>query len=124
MPVIVDCASAGRLIAEGAMCFNTDSRTATCDGVEVPVPACGATVCKPILVCGSSPDAIRAAALYLEQRGLPAWQVLDLDHPGDTARTLDACKCPAAPTCPGFGAPTACPHRSTESRRLPPSARG
>lgn len=96
MLVIVDCASAARLIAEGAMCFNTDSRTATCDGVEVPVPTCSATLRKPVLVCGTSSDAIRTAALQLEQWGLPAWQVLDPEQPEDAAQTLRACKCPAA----------------------------
>ncbi len=93
MVVIVDCASAARLIAEGAMCFNTDSRTVTCDGVEVDVPTGEATVRKPVLVCGSSPAAIRAAARHLQARGLPAWQVLD---PEDAAQTLRACKCRAA----------------------------
>lgn len=85
MPVVIDCASAARLIAEGAICFDTDTRIAICEGVPVPLPTGAAPRIRPILVCGSSPAATRVVAEQFERRGMAAWQVHDRDH--DQGRT-------------------------------------
>jgi hypothetical protein len=77
MPVTVDHASAARLTAEGAICFNTDTSTATRDGHPVPWPVSRAQRNTPILVCGSSGDTVQLVAGQLERQGLAAWQVAD-----------------------------------------------
>jgi hypothetical protein len=77
MPVTIDRASAARMAAEGAICFDTDTSTATRDGHPVPWPTRRADRACPILVCGSSDDTVRAVAERLECQGLAAWQVAD-----------------------------------------------
>jgi len=63
MAVIIGSASAARLAAEGAICFNTGTSTATCDGFPSagrPEPT------RLILVHGSSDTAVRVVAGELE----------------------------------------------------------
>jgi hypothetical protein len=75
MSVTIDHASAARLAAEGAICFDTDTSTASRDGHPVPWPVSRAAWAGPILVCGSSGSAVAAVADQLERQGLAAWQV-------------------------------------------------
>jgi hypothetical protein len=77
MSVVVDRASAARLTAEGAICFDTDTSTATRDGRPVPWPVGRAQRATPILVCGSSDGTVRLVAEQLERQGLAAWQVVE-----------------------------------------------
>lgn len=76
MGVSIDCASAARLVAEGAIWFDADTSAATCDGLPVRLPASAAGELRPVLVWGSSGHVVRAAADRLERRGLAAWQVI------------------------------------------------
>jgi hypothetical protein len=76
MGVSIDCASAARLVAEGAIWFDADTSAATCDGLPVRVPPSAAEELRPILVWGSSDHVARAAADRLGRRGLAAWQVI------------------------------------------------
>jgi hypothetical protein len=73
--VIVDRASAARLAAEGPICFDADTSTATRDGRPVPWPVSRAERGTPILVCGSSDGTVRLIAEQMERQGLAAWQV-------------------------------------------------
>ena len=75
MSVIIDAASAARLLAEGAICFDADTSAATRDGQPVRLPAGTAGTGCPVLVCGSSAATVRTAVARLERWGLPAWQV-------------------------------------------------
>jgi hypothetical protein len=77
MPVTVDRASAARLTAEGAICFDTDTSTATCDGRPVRWPVSRAQRATPILVCGTCDGTVRLVAGQLEHQGLAAWQVVE-----------------------------------------------
>lgn len=86
MGVSIDCASAARLVAEGAIWFDADTSVATCDGLPVRLPASAAEELRPILVWGSSDHVVRAIADRLERRGLAAWQVIPVGRgrpPGD-----------------------------------------
>lgn len=73
--VIVDDASARKLLAEGAICYDLDGGQVTRDGSEVLLPAPGDVIDRPILVCGSCVKLVRSTAEALERQGLPAWQV-------------------------------------------------
>jgi hypothetical protein len=75
--VIIDRASAARLAAEGVICFDTDTSTATRDGHPVPWPVSRTERARPILVCGSSDGMVRLVAERLERQGLAAWQVAE-----------------------------------------------
>jgi hypothetical protein len=77
MPVTIDRASAARLAAEGAICFDADTSTATRHGHPVPWPVSRPERAGPILVCGSSDGAAQAVAERLERQGLAAWRVVD-----------------------------------------------
>lgn len=76
MSVTIDSASAVRLIAEGAICFDTDASTAMCDELPVRLPSGNDRVDRPILVCGSSATTNLAVVEHLQNAGLPAWRVL------------------------------------------------
>lgn len=81
MPVTIDSASAVRLAAEGAICLDADTSTATRNGLPVPWPPGQAEYAGPLLVRGSSDGTVRAAAERLERSGLAAWQVLAEEEP-------------------------------------------
>lgn len=76
MSVSIDCGSAARLVAEGAIWFDADTSVATCDGLPVRLPASAAGELRPILVWGSSGHVVRAVVDRLERRGLAAWRVI------------------------------------------------
>lgn len=76
MTVIIDAASAARLLGEGAICFDTDTSDATCDGLSVRLPSGLDEVDRPILVCGTSEATNAAVVTHLQDLGLPAWQVI------------------------------------------------
>jgi nucleotide-binding universal stress UspA family protein len=76
--VTIDFHSALRLAAEGAVWFDIDYWQATREGHPVALPGPDDTG-RPILVAGDCQATVRAAAQELQDRGLPAWQVLP--HP-------------------------------------------
>jgi hypothetical protein len=73
--VTIDPASAARLLAEGAICFDTDDGSVTCEGRHVQLPSTSSSLNRPILVAGSRAVAVEAVAQELLARGLPAWKV-------------------------------------------------
>lgn len=89
MSVVVSCATAAALIAEGAVCFNTDTGVATCDGEVITLQSVLGVHPGPILVCGSD-IAVESAAEVLEADGLPAWRVTD-------SNGIDCCRCGTGP---------------------------
>lgn len=76
MSVTIDAASADRLIAEGAICFDTDASTAVCDDLPVRLPSGNDQLDRPILVCGSADATNLAVVEHLQSAGLPAWLVV------------------------------------------------
>lgn len=102
MAVVVDCASARALVAEGAVCFDADTETATCNGERIQMSAAVIDGARPILVCGSSARRVRAASAKLEELGLPAWQVDGGPHRGSPVE-----RCCRAVTTPGVNPPLA-----------------
>jgi hypothetical protein len=82
--VTIDPASATRLLAEGAIRFDTDDGSVTCEGRPIQLPCAAGSLKRPILVSGSCEAAVEAVAQELQARGLPAWRVLE----------------PASPDCP------------------------
>jgi hypothetical protein len=73
--VTIDPASAARLLAEGAICFDTDTGSVTCEGRHVQLPSTSRSLNPPILVTGSRAAAVEAIAQELLEHGLPAWKV-------------------------------------------------
>jgi hypothetical protein len=73
--VNIDPASATRLLAEGAIHFDTDDGSATCEGRPIQLPCAAGSLNRPILVAGSCGAAVEAMAQELLARGLPAWKV-------------------------------------------------
>lgn len=84
--VVVDAASAARLVREGAIVLDAVTGRAVCDGLPVPVPRRSPRPARPVLVTGPDAAALRVLAL-LEERGVPAWRVL---HPSGPLDGLDA----------------------------------
>lgn len=84
MSVTVDCHSAARLVAEGAVCFDTDTQTATCDGLTVNLSSAVSERTRPVLVCGASAAQTAAMVGRLERLGVAAWRVCG-DDPGGSA---------------------------------------
>lgn len=83
--VVIDSRSAALLFAEGAICFDTDTGSATCEGRQVVLPSGPDTMTRPILVCGHAPSSRTMVADHLEALGLPAWQVVEpSDDSSDT----------------------------------------
>lgn len=81
MSVVIDCRSAARLVAEGAICFDTDTRTAVCDGLAVNLDSAVAERTRPVLVCGTSDEQTSSMVSRLERVGVAAWRVLGDDQP-------------------------------------------
>lgn len=79
--VVIDSQSAALLLAEGAICFDTDTGSAMCEGKPVVLPSGPETLTRPVLVCGSTTLPRTIVADHLETLGLPAWQVVE---PGES----------------------------------------
>lgn len=78
MSVTIDSDSADRLLAEGAVCIDADSSSATCEGTRVPIPTAGEATRRPVLVCGRTVVSVNRMARLLEDRGVVVWRVVQV----------------------------------------------
>ncbi len=86
MSVVIDCRSAARLIAEGAVCYDSDTHIATCDGLAVSLDSVVTERTRPVLVCGTSETDTIAMVDRLELLGVAAWRVLSDDQQAASGR--------------------------------------
>lgn len=86
MSVILDCRSAARLLGEGALCLDTDTDEVHCQSKLAQLPTRSGDVSRPILICGTSAVANASVAERLQQRGLPAWLVVESDDHAASGR--------------------------------------
>lgn len=75
--VSIDCASAARLIAEGAICVDADARMAMSEEKPVRLRDDALDPFRPVLVCHSSPRVVAMDARQLAGCGIAVWQVVD-----------------------------------------------
>lgn len=97
MSVSVDCDSARKLVAEGAICVESNSFSATRENKIITMKTLLAEQDRPILVCGSSYPENLKALRRLEKLGLSPWLVLHVA----CSENLGCHCCIADDTCGG-----------------------
>lgn len=94
MSISLDCDSARKLVAEGAICVEADSFRATRENAIISMKTVLAEQDRPVLVCGCSDAANVTALRRLEKLGLSPWLVLH----NTCSQTLGCHCCTAADT--------------------------
>lgn len=79
--ITIDEDSAARLVAEGVIWMDTDTREATCGGHTVDLDHADHPGQHLVLVTGSSERAVTATINRLEQTGHAVWRVLTGSRP-------------------------------------------